>query len=117
MPDTPRKWHQFPEALYIVWFHNVGEDRRVRGTTKTLYIDAVSFTDVEYFFFTNLPAGWEIASIQKTYSYAKMYAGDNGTKISFSFGADLNQIDTINPADDQENMDWPEILAYQIEKP
>lgn len=99
----------FPEALYMVNFGH--ED--INGGLAHLAVDARKFTDVEDFIFTYKPAGWEILDIEKTYAYAKMYAGDNGERIDFTI-VNLNhmithEVDTLDV--DTETSSWEEIIA------
>lgn len=111
----------FPEVLYMV---SLGPAASLAGPVQ-IAVDAHSFVDVEDFFFSNLlyRSDWEILDIEKTFAYAKMYAGDNGERIDFTIDYDGKRIDTHNidtldiaKADDEgvksiADFDWSEIIA------
>lgn len=112
------KWLSFPEALYMVSYAPV--DFREGGVVQ-LAVDATRFIDVEDFFKGNCPGSMELLDIEKTYAYAKMYAGDNGERMDFQLGFDLKNITTYNVEETNEFLSsprdeasWSEIIHASI---
>lgn len=82
MPDAPdRKWHQFPEAVFVVNYALRGLPKPDEATTEHLLVDAPTFGDVEDFALGTVPDDWEVTEVEKTYVYAKMYGGDDGKHV------------------------------------
>lgn len=114
------KWHQFPEAVYLA--HVL--DTTSLNVASSILVDAVSFSDVESFLLDNLKGtSWEVATIEKTYVYGKMFGGNDGEHIDFKLGADLKFIETFHLSEldiaidgDISGHSWPEIIQSVLRR-